>query len=476
MDRPARTHCMLVFLTVWFGQLVSLIGSGLTGFGLGVWVYQRTGSVTLFALIALCTTLPGIALSPLAGALVDRWDRRLVMMVSDSVAGLNTLLIALLLLCDRLELGHIYLAMAINSVCSTFQWPAYAATVTLLVPKQHLGRANGMLQLGQAAGWIFAPALAGFLVTWLHIHGVLLIDAATFLFALITLLMVQFPRPESTAGSMVGQGSLVQEAAYGWRYIIGRPGLFGQLLLFMVVNFLLGTVSVLATPLVLGFASPEILGTVLSIGGSGMLVGSVLMSLWGGPRPRIHGVLGFTLLIGLAMMLAGLRPSPGLFALAAFLFFFSLPIVNGSSLAIWQTKVDPGLQGRVFAVRNMIASSSLPLAYLAAGPLADHVFEPLLASGGLLASSLGRLIGVGPGRGIGLLFMAMGSTTVLVTIVGYLHPRLRLVEQEIPDALAEVAPSHVKQHAPVGLARSKPVRSAPKTDISAAKRSGGRRS
>jgi MFS transporter, DHA3 family, macrolide efflux protein len=476
MDRPAGAHHMLVFLTVWFGQLVSIIGSGLTGFGLGVWVYQRTGSVTLFALIALCTTLPGIALSPLAGALVDRWDRRLVMIVSDSVAGLNTLLIALLLLYDRLELGHIYLAMAINSVCSTFQGPAYAATVTLLVPQQHLGRANGLLQLGQAAGRIFAPALAGFLVTWLHIHAVLLIDVATFLFALITLLMVRFPKPERTAGSIAGQGSLMHEAAYGWRYIIVRPGLLGQLLLFMVVNFLLGTVSVLATPLVLAFASPEILGTVLSIGGSGMLVGSVLMSLWGGPRPRIHGVLGFTLLIGLAMMLAGLRPSPGLFALAAFLFFFSLPIVDGSSLAIWQTKVDPGVQGRVLAARHMIAWSALPLAYLVAGPLADHVFEPLLASGGLLASSIGRLIGVGPGRGIGLLFVVMGILTVLVTIAGYFHPRLRLVEQELPDALAEAATSHVQQHEPVGPARSKPVRSAPKTDISVAKRSGGHRS
>jgi DHA3 family macrolide efflux protein-like MFS transporter len=450
MDRPTTTHSLLVFLTVWFGQLVSLIGSGLTGFGLGVWVYQRTGSVTLFALIAMCTTLPGIVLSSLAGALVDRWDRRLVMIVSDAVAGLTTLLVALLLLCDRLELGHIYLAMAINSVCSTFQWPAYVATVTLLVPPQHLGRANGLLQLGQAAGRILAPALAGLLVTWFQIHAVLLIDATTFLFALITLLRVRFPRPERRAASMVGEGSLVQEAAYGWRYIIERPGLFGQLLLFMVVNYLLGTVSVLATPLVLAFASPEILGTVLSIGGSGMLVGSVLMSLWGGPRPRIHGVLGFTLLIGLAMMLAGLRPSPGLFALAAFLFFFSLPIVDGSSLAIWQTKVEPSVQGRVLAVRNMIVWSSLPLAYLAAGPLTDRVFEPLLAADGLLASSIGQLIGVGPGRGIGLLFIVMGILTVLVTIAGYLHPRLRWVEQELPDALSAAAQPDVLQHESIG--------------------------
>jgi predicted MFS family arabinose efflux permease len=436
---------VLVFLTVWFGQLVSLIGSGLTGFALGVWVYQRTGSVTLFALIALCTTLPGIVLSSLAGALVDRWDRRRVMIFSDSVAGLNTLVIALLLLFGRLELGHIYLATAINSICSTLQWPAYAATVTLLVPPQHLGRANGMLQLGQAAGRIFSPAMAGFLVTWFHIHGVVLIDAATFLFSLITLLLVRFPRPEPTDVNEAGKGSLVQEAVHGWSYIVARPGLFGQLLLFVVINFLVGTVSVLATPLVLAFASAETLGTILSIGGSGMLVGSVLMSLWGGPHPRIHGILGFTLLSGLSLILAGLRPSTELFALAAFLFFFSLPIVNSSSLAIWQTKVDPGLQGRVLSIRTMIVWSSLPLAYLTAGPLADQVFGPLLAAGGPLAGSVGQIIGVGPGRGIGLLFIVMGLLTVLVTTVGYLHPRLRLVEQELPDAIADVAPSTVEQ-------------------------------
>jgi MFS transporter, DHA3 family, macrolide efflux protein len=445
MDRPVTGHRTAVFLTVWFGQLVSLIGSGLTGFGLGVWVYQRTGSVTLFSLIALCTTLPGIVLSSFAGALVDRWDRRRVMIYSDLVACLNILAIGLLLLSERLELGHIYLATAINSICRTFQWPAFAATVPLLVSKQHLDRANGILQLAQATGRIFSPALAGFLVTWLHIHGVLLIDAATFLFSLITLLLVRFPQPEPTAVSAAGESSLLQEAVYGWSYIIARPGLFGQLLLFMVVNFLLGTVSVLATPLVLAFASIETLGTVLSIGGSGMLIGSCLMSLWGGPRPRIHGVLGFTLLIGLSMILAGLRPSTALFALAAFVLFFSMPIVNTAGMTIWQTKVALGLQGRVLSIRDMTVWLALSLGYLTAGPLADQLFGPLLVAGGPLADSVGRIIGVGPGRGIGLLFIVMGLSTVLVTIAGYLHPRVRLVEQELPEAIADVAQPTVRQ-------------------------------
>ena len=204
MDRPVTGHRTAVFLTVWFGQLVSLIGSGLTGFGLGVWVYQRTGSVTLFSLIALCTTLPGIVLSSFAGALVDRWDRRRVMIYSDP----SHVSISWRSVCcsSRAIRTRTYLSgTAINSICRTFQWLAYAATVSTVGPKQHLDRANGILELAQATGRIFSPALAGFLVTWLHIHGVLLIDAATFLFSLITLLLVRLPQPEPTTIGTVGR-------------------------------------------------------------------------------------------------------------------------------------------------------------------------------------------------------------------------------------------------------------------------------
>jgi MFS transporter, DHA3 family, macrolide efflux protein len=273
---------------------------------------------------------------------------------------------------------------------------------------------------------------------------VMFIDVATFLFALITLLTVRFPRPEATEEGAAGRGSLWHEAIYGWTYIKARAGLVGLLLLFVIVNFLVGTVTVLATPLVLAFASTAMLGTVLSIGGSGMLIGGLVMSIWGGLKRHIYSVFIFTMLCGFSLVLAGFRPSATLFAVAAFLFFFSLPMINAASQAIWQSKVAPDIQGRVFAVRGMIAWSSLPLAYLVAGPLADRVFEPLLVVNGPLASSFGRLIGVGPARGIGLLFMIMGSLTMLATIAGYLYPRLRLVENELPDAIAAESPTQVE--------------------------------
>ena len=428
------------FLLIWFGQLISLTGSGLTGFALGVWVYQRTGSVTQFALISLFTSLPGIAFSPIAGALVDRWDRKWAMILSDTGAGLCTLSVALLLLAGRLEVWHIYIAMALSSTFSAFQWPAYSAATTLLVPKQHLGRASGMVQIAEAAAQIASPVLAGALMGLIQVQGVILIDFATFLFAVLTLLLAHVPRPETTLEGKAGQGTLLREASYGWTYIRARSGLLGLLLFFAATNFATGIVQVLFTPLVLGFSTVAVLGLLLSIGGLGFLAGSLTMSVWGGPKRRIFGILGANLVMGAVLFAAGFPPRAWILGVAAFLFFFGLPIVNGCSQAIWQSKTAPDVQGRVFAVRRMIAWASLPLAYLIAGPLADQVFEPLLAEGGLLASSVGQIIGVGVGRGIGLLYIILGCIILLATLAAYLYPRLRQVETELPDFIADKAP------------------------------------
>ena len=338
------------FLLIWFGQLISLTGSGLTGFALGVWVYLRTGSATQFALISLFTTLPGILFSPIAGAFVDRWDRRWAMVISDSGSGLCTLSVGLLILSGRLEVWHIYIAMGISSTFSAFQWPAYSAATTLLVPKKHLGRASGMVQMGEAAALIVSPVLAGALMGGIGVQGVILIDFVTYLFALVTLLVVRVPRPEITAEGRAGQGSLLREASYGWTYIHARPGLLGLLLFFAMVNFGTGIVQVLFTPLVLSFTTVTVLGLLLTIGGIGFLIGSLTMSVWGGPRRRILGILGANLLMGSALFLAGFPPRAWIIGVAVFLFFFSSPITNGCSQAIWQVKTAPDVQGRVFAV------------------------------------------------------------------------------------------------------------------------------
>lgn len=430
------------FLIIWFGQIVSILGSGLTGFALGVWIYEQTGLATQLGLIFLFNTLPGILVAPLAGVMVDRWDRRWAMILSDSVAAVTTMVVASLLLTNQLEAWHIYITSTIASMSSAFQWPAYASSVALLVPKKHLGRADGLLLLGHAAGQIVSPVLAGFLIVSIQIQGVILIDLATFLFALITILLVRIPKPESVQQEKEEQkSSIVKEAIQGWQFIVARRGLLALLLFFATINISAGFVDVLITPLVLSFSSPDKLGIVLSIGGSGMMIGSLAMSIWGGPKQRVFGVIGFSLLQGLVLLLGGFRPSIPLVAFAAFVFLFSSAFINGSSQVIWQSKTPPALQGRVLALEKMFATASLPIAYLLAGPLADFVFEPLLAEGGALSNTIGRIIGSGSGRGIGLLLIILGVVNIVAVILGYLYPRLRLLESELPDAIPDEEPT-----------------------------------
>ncbi|MBV9389914.1 MAG: MFS transporter [Chroococcidiopsidaceae cyanobacterium CP_BM_ER_R8_30] len=424
---------MRVFIFIWFGQLASLIGSALTNFALGVWVYQRSESVTLFALISLSGTLPGILISPVAGVLIDRWNRRQVMLLANLGAGLGTLAIAILLFVGQLKIWHLYLFTASNSTWSAFQLPAYAAATTLLVPKHHLSRASGLIHLGESIARLIAPILAGILIVVIKIQGVLQLSFATFLFALLTLLIVQFPEAR-TKNTGVAEISLKRGLTYGLIYIKERPGLLGLLIFLATVNFLAGIVEVLATPLVLSFTSAAMLGTIMSISGSGMLLGSLVMSTWGGAKCYINSVFRFMLLGGLCILIAGLRPEVSLFTISAFLFFFGLPIINGSIQVIFQRKVAPDIQGRLFALTNTIAGAFLPLAYIVAGPLADRVFQPLLVSNGLLAGSLGKIVGIGPGRGIGLMFIVVGTLTMLATVVAYQYLPLRLLEKQLPDA------------------------------------------
>lgn len=424
---------------IWGGQLVSLVGSGLTSFALGVWAYQRSGSVTQFALIVFFAGVPGILLAPLAGTLVDKWDRKKVMIASDTFTALTTLVVALLLWQDLLQVWHIYIVVALNSVFRTFQWPAYIAATTLLVPKKHYARVGGMMQFGQAASEIVAPILAGLLMVTIDIEGILLVDFASYFIAVGALALVKIPKPEvSEEGAAAAALPFRKRLTYGFTYISARKGLLGLLLFFAMINFVVSLATVLLTPLVLSFANEAVLGTVLSVSSVGMLVGSIIMMVTGGPKKRIYGVLVFGLILGVAVFVAGLRPYAPLVAAGVFLMMVGVPIINGSSQAIWQSKVAPDLQGRVFAVRRMVAQFTVPIADLSAGPLADYLFEPAMASGGALAGLFGSLLGgVGEGRGIGLIYLAIAILPIAASVVGWLYKPIRTVEEDLPDAVRD---------------------------------------
>lgn len=439
---------MRPFYTIWSGQVVSQVGTGLTAFALGVWVYEQTGSATSFALIFLFLELPGLLIAPLAGALVDRHDRRTMMIASDLMAGLGSLAILLLALGGQLEVWHIYLVVAISSIGNAFQEPAYLASIPLLVPRQQLGHANGLAQTAVAIRQVLAPALAGFLLLEVGLSGVVGIDVTTFLVALATLLVVRIPRPPKSTETEEASGGLKQELTYGLSYIFRHPGLLGMLAVIGWFSFMLAIIGPLITPMILEFTSAAMLGLLTSVGGVGMLVGGMLMSSWGGPARRVHGVLGFLAVAGIALMLHGLRPSSLLIGVCAFFFFATLPFIFACNDIIWQTKVPAGVLGKVLAARQMLTRATVPLGYILAGPLADHVFEPLLAPGGTLAASVGALIGTGPGRGIAFMFLLGGASVILVAGAGYLYPRLRGLEDEIPDAVPPSLEAEPQEESP----------------------------
>lgn len=436
MTTTETTHpSMRTFFVVWFGQLVSILGTTMSAFGFQIWIYVETGSVSNLALLSLAFALPATIISPFAGALVDRWDRRMVMLASDAITGAATMTILALYVTDHLALWHLFVLITISSIGNAFQSPAWMATLPLIVPKAQLGRANGLVQLNDGLSLVLAPVLAGILLVTGGLGVILVIDIATFLFAVATLAVVRFPRPEP--GGIAATGSLVGDAVAGWRYVRERTGLFGLLWIFAGVNFTLSFANVLFIPLVVSFASESAAGGVLSAAGLGAIAGSIVVSAWGGPKRRVRGVLLSIAVAGIGVAASGLRPWLPLVTVAAFVLMASVPVANTASQVLWQVKVPPAVQGRVFAIRRMISQAIAPIAILLAGPLADHVFEPLLAEDGPLAGSVGAVIGSGPGRGVALMYVIAGLATAALAVIGYTIRSVRNVETDLPDYVAD---------------------------------------
>lgn len=422
------------FFTIWFGQLVSSLGSQLTGFAMGVWVYEQTHLVSLLAVTQVAMQVPYVLLSPLAGVLADRWNRRTAMIVSDFGAGLSVLAVGSLYLTHHLQ---VWMVIPINLWMASFQtlmWPSFTAATTLLVPKQHYGRASGFTQLGGALPAIAGPAIAGALYVSIHLGNMALIDFASYLFAaLLVLLFVRIPGPARTSQGAREKSSLWKEMRIGWRYIIARRGLLYLLIFYMAFNFFSGVIGPLITPFILDNWNASTLGLLSTIMGIGMLVGTLVMSAWGGGKRKMYTLLGAFLLDGLFLTAVCLRVSIPLIAVCGFGAMFCGPITQAANQAIWQAKVAPELQGRVFALSRAISLAASIIAPLLAAPLADAIFKPAMTPGGALVPILGPIIGVGASHGVGVIISLVGLLIMMATLVALSIPQLRRVEMDLPD-------------------------------------------
>ena len=428
---------MTAFTLIWFGQLISFVGTGMTRFALTVWAYETTGSAAVLAQVGFFSFVPIILVTPFAGALVDRWNRKLVMMLSDLGAGLSTIALLILYVTGNLQIWHIMVAGAFAGIFESFQFPAFSASISTMLNKAQYVRANAMLSLAESASGIVAPVLAGFLLVAIGIGGIMTIDIITFSLAVIAVLLVHIPQPgRSREGAEAGAG-IWREAAYGFRYIWRRPSLLGLQASFFFSNLFSSIGIILLPAMILARTgnNETTLGLVQSALGIGGVVGGLLLSTWGGPQRRIHGLLlGFIGISLLGQSLLGIGQALPLWAAAGFFVGFFIPFINGSNQAIWQAKVAPDVQGRVFAARRIFAQVTIPLGFLLGGYMADGIFEPLMVNpSGVVARFFEPLVGSGPGAGMGLIFVITGLLGAAVGLAGYVIPVIRNAEDILPD-------------------------------------------
>jgi hypothetical protein len=434
---------MTAFTIVWFGQVVSLVGTAMSGFALTLWAYRTTGLATALSMVAFFNFAPMIIMSPVAGVLVDRWNRKWTMALSDLASATATLAILLLFLTGHLQLWHLYVTGALSAVFQTFQWPAYSAAISMMVPKTQYQRASGMISMAESGSGIAAPILAGALVGILgfeRLWVIFAIDLITFTVALGALILVTIPNPPLVEPEH--PESQLKQSMFGFRYIWEHRPLFDLQMVFFASNLIASLCLTILPALVLARTgnNAAALGSTQSAAAIGGVAGGALLTAWGGPKRKVNGVLmGMVLTSLLGTLVVGLGRSLPVWMAGSFLMMVVMTIINGSNQAIWQSKVPPALQGRVFSVRRLVAQVTVPVAMLASGPLADKVFGPAMMPAGSLAPVFGWLTGTGAGTGISLMFVLSGLAGAFVGIVGYLVPNVRDVERLIPDHDAPAA-------------------------------------
>lgn len=425
------------FAVIWAGQLVSVLASAMTSFALTIWMYQQTQSATAMALMQVALTTPFLLLAPFVGVMVDRYDRKRMMMVGDMLGGLASLIGLTLFVSGHLTYWYLYVAAFLNGVGNAFQQTVYPAVIGSLVPKEHLGRANGVLSMAETGGWVIAPMLAGLLLGLIGLGGILVIDVATFLFALWTLARAFIPQPLRAEDGLPATGSMLREAAFGFAYLWARPSLRGLEAVFFVGNLFVGIGLSIIAPLILARTHQDSLayGSVGTAFGVGSFAGCLLMSAWGGFRRQMYGVLlGWSFLGLFLMVLFGFGQGVIWWMVCGGLGMMVMPVISGSMKAIQQAKVAPELQGRVFSASRVLSMMTQPVAPIIGGTLADFVLEPAMANpASALARVFGGLFGSGPGAGMGLLLTLCGIGAALVGLGGYLVPAIREVDTLLPD-------------------------------------------
>jgi len=427
---------MRTFLLVWSGQLVSTIGSYMTFFALTLWAWDATSSATALALVGFFSRLPSIPITLIAGLIVDRCNRKRLMLLGDAIAAFSTLAIGLLYLTDQLQLWHLYGAAMLNGGFGQIQLLAYKASLSSIVPTVQLTRANSMNSVVHYGSVIVGPALAGILHPLIGLPGILIIDLLTFGVAVSTLIACTIPQPEveKPPEKITEREPLLTKLTFGFRVVWRQPNLRVLLLITTLFWFFHDLGGAVYRPMILARSdgSATALASVSSAAGIGGVMGAILLSLHGGPKRKVKGMLAGFIGAGLCKTVLGLGRSPTVWVPAQFCSSLNFPLLGSSENVLWMQSITAEKQGRVFAANSLVLQGGSAIAALIAGPLAEGIFEPWLTAQDIIPV-LSVLLNSDPGAGIALLYVLTSLCLILVGTVGGSISQLWMIETPTSD-------------------------------------------
>jgi MFS family permease len=410
-----------------------MFGTSITGFALGVWVFEEVGSATIYAMIALANAIPLVLLSPIAGAIVDRMNRKIIILVAQIASFSITAVLMLLYTADALRPWHIIALVALNSIFLAFVFPAVTATVPLMVHKEQLTRANGMIALAAGIIQLISPAISGTLYKSVGLDTIFTIDLCTYMFALVTIMLTFIPQPcpiETAKNKDEGIFSFLKS---GWEYLDATPGLKYTLFFYSaVVSMLLG-MSVMIQPMILAFANAEILGFIMSFAGLGMLFGSAIMIAFKNINRHMPMIFAAAFIAGSLSVLVPMSMSPWILAVGGFFILSCFPIYDANNRALLQRKVHSNMIGRVIGLRNFALGILNGIVLLATGYLSDKVFSPAMKAEGWLNPYLSSFYGMGGGRGIAVTISLLGIITLILATIAWFIRGVRDIDTLLED-------------------------------------------
>lgn len=410
------------FLTVWAGQTVSTIGSGLTAVGIAVYVFVLTGSLAWLGLLTAVEALPVLLMSPLLG-LTDRWDRRTMMIRADVFAAIGPALALVIAVLGTIQPWQLAVAGFLGGIGTAFQVPAYQAAVPSLVEEPALGRANGLVQLGPAAAIVLAPAAATAIIARWGITALLIADLATFGVGLVATLMTKFSA--ATPPTADDDGS--NRAAFNWLRRDGR-GLLVLLAALACINFVMAFFNLAFFALAVDLGGVAKAGLAPAAGGATMIIASLAVGHLGIPTRRMRAVATALAVMAAACVVAAVRPSFALLMIGAAIALVTVPVVSAVISTVFHERVPQSMQGRVFGLRNVLSQMLYPLGSIAAGVIGANIAAPAMAPDGAFAASIGRIIGVGADRGAALMLLGVAVGLSLMVVPLIVHPGIRALD------------------------------------------------